>query len=338
MTERSYFWGGLSVGDANIAPYDNDEFSDLWRILFQRNRATQGVIEGHLNELAVTNPSGNDIQMDTGAALVDGKFYEADAAVSDTITTPAVATRVDRVVLRKSWAAQTARFTIITGVEGAGVPAITQNDGVTWDLPIAQVSITTGGTITITDEREYARTPLASEAAPAMFEIETVEGDGTGATLTFANIPSTYKHLMFIGQARFTGALSTAALSIRFNNDTGTNYHIQGVSGSGVTPGAIAAGSVNHIDLSTVPAASGIANYAGQARVMIANYKDTVFFKNVVCEASRMYNTTTTNFNVELNGGMWLNTGAITEIDLYSSTASAGNFATGTKFTLYGLL
>jgi hypothetical protein len=143
---------------------------------------------------------------------------------------------------------------------------------------------------------------------------------------------------MIIGQARFTGAISLAAVSIQFNNDTGNNYHIQGVGGSGSSATAVAAASVDHIDIATAPAGSGTANYAGQLRCDIANYKDTTFFKNIVAAYTRMYDTTTTNFRAALAGGMWLDTSAITEIDLYSSTASAGNFAAGTKFTLYGLL
>ena len=35
MTEKSWFWGGTSPGDASDAPYDDDEMSDIFRKLFQ---------------------------------------------------------------------------------------------------------------------------------------------------------------------------------------------------------------------------------------------------------------------------------------------------------------
>jgi hypothetical protein len=51
---------------------------------------------------------------------------------------------------------RTVRITRIAGIEGAGAPAITQTAGTTWDIPLAQVSITTGGAITLTDQRTFA--------------------------------------------------------------------------------------------------------------------------------------------------------------------------------------
>jgi hypothetical protein len=46
--------------------------------------------------------------------------------------------------------------TRIAGVEGAGsAPNLQQNAGVTWDMPLAQVSITTAGVMTLTDERQF---------------------------------------------------------------------------------------------------------------------------------------------------------------------------------------
>jgi hypothetical protein len=59
------------------------------------------------------------------------------------------------VVLRVAWAAQTVRITRIAGTEGAGLPALTQTPGTTYDVPLASASITTGGAITVTDARAY---------------------------------------------------------------------------------------------------------------------------------------------------------------------------------------
>jgi hypothetical protein len=54
------------------------------------------------------------------------------------------------------------RVTRVAGTEGGGVPAITQSDGTTWDVPLYQATITTGGAITLTDERSFVRTPMAA--------------------------------------------------------------------------------------------------------------------------------------------------------------------------------
>jgi hypothetical protein len=126
----------------------------MYRTLFTRDRANQCVLAGHRNELAVTG-AASPVSVAAGGALVDGKFYDSDAAETVVIPTPAGATRIDRIVLRKDFSAQTVRITRVAGSEGGGAPAITQVDGTTWDVSLAQCSITTGGTITVTDERQF---------------------------------------------------------------------------------------------------------------------------------------------------------------------------------------
>ena len=75
-------------------------WSDLWRQLFSRNRAFEGVVEGVDNELEITG-AVTPISVDTGVAIVDGKKCESDAAETIAIPTPAVDTRVDIITLRK---------------------------------------------------------------------------------------------------------------------------------------------------------------------------------------------------------------------------------------------
>ena len=152
MAESSLPWGGTVTGDAG--PYTDDDWSDMFRKLFMFDRTTQGVLAGYANELIVTGAS-SPVSVDTGAAMVDGKFYESTSVETFTISTPSASTRVDRIVLEKDWTAQTVRLARVDGVEGAGVPALTQSDGSTWQIPIYQVSITTGGVITLTDDRSY---------------------------------------------------------------------------------------------------------------------------------------------------------------------------------------
>lgn len=160
MAEYSMYWGGTVTGDASLAPYSDDEFSDNWRILFQQDRAVDGHIQTYLNKLVVTG-AASPVTVATGSALVDGKMYVNDAPTTVVIPTPAVSTRYDRLVLRKNWVAQTVRLTRIAGVEGAGVPpAVTQIDGTTWDIPLYTVIITIAGAITLVDNRIYAASPL----------------------------------------------------------------------------------------------------------------------------------------------------------------------------------
>ena len=169
MTENSRFWTGTSTGDASEAPYDAP--TEFARVLISLAGAGAiptnlgGVFRGELNVLAVSGAT-SPVAVASGRALAYGNWYENDASLNVAVSTPAVSTRIDRVVLRKSWAAQTVRITLIAGVEGGGAPALVQIAGTTWDTPLAQVSITTGGVITLTDEREFigGQSPLQALA------------------------------------------------------------------------------------------------------------------------------------------------------------------------------
>lgn len=158
MTQTSRFWNGTTLGDATAAPYDADtEFSKVLMSLAGAAAIPtnlSGVFTGELGELAVTG-AATPLSVAAGRSLTWGTWFENDAALPVAIATPATSTRIDRIVVRKDWVAQTVRLVLLPGVEGGAAPALTQVQGTTWDEPIAQASITTGGVVTITDEREY---------------------------------------------------------------------------------------------------------------------------------------------------------------------------------------
>lgn len=163
MTEQSFFWDGLVTGDASLAPYVSDVLSEIFEKMFQKNRTTMGYIEGVLNSFASASV-GSPVVIGSGAALVDGTFYIADAAINVVVPTPVAATRIDRIVLRKDFVNQTVRVARVAGVEGGGAPALTQVDGATWEIPLWQASITTLGVITLTDERHQCMTAIGAGA------------------------------------------------------------------------------------------------------------------------------------------------------------------------------
>lgn len=158
MVERSRFWNATTVGDATEAPYDApDEFSEVLRSVAGAAGITvylSGVFRSELNQL-IGSGTATPFVIGTGRALTHGEWYEADVAVSTVIPSPAGATRIDRIVLRKDWVAQTVRITRIAGVEGGSAPPLVNIDGVTWDQPLYELSITTGGVITATDLRSF---------------------------------------------------------------------------------------------------------------------------------------------------------------------------------------
>lgn len=335
MTEKSWYWPGTTTGDASDAPYDDDEFSDIWRKLFQRDRTLQGIIDGYESELSVSSPSTNVLRVAKGAALVDGKFYEADDVVDKAFATPSVLLRIDRVVLRKDFAAQTVRVAILTGVEGGGVPALTQVDGVTWEIPLAQADITIVPTVTLTNERQNVRTPLAPDIGTTMRKIATVAGDGAITTFDFPTIPTFFDSLLILGTARIDTAVLEANLQLRFNDDSAVNYSWQKLLGSNAAASAIADGSETEIDVGLIPGASADANHVGQFEIRILGHQQAIFYKTLTSLMGHIPNTGPVDFDVGLFTGLWRDTSPITRITLLNS--SGGALVTGVSATLYGL-
>lgn len=150
MAESSQYWSGIA--------YNDDQFSDNWALLHTYDRTVQGVIgtalAAYSGELEVTPSGGANVTMANGAALVDGKIYRNTANIVFTCVAPGAGSNYYTILLRKTWASEDVLATFL-GPSAVAPPAITQTDGVVWDLQIATVEITNLGVITITDTREF---------------------------------------------------------------------------------------------------------------------------------------------------------------------------------------
>lgn len=168
MTEISRPWAGTTVGDAG--PYTAQHWWDVWQAMQAGSGAlcgagNAGVFASVPGCLSVTYSSPNTLHVDAGAAMLDGLYYRSDYTASIHVTSASAGNvRNDRVVVRKQFGgAQTARLALLTGSEAASPgpgtpPAIVQDTlrQTYWDIPLAQISITELGVITVTDERGYA--------------------------------------------------------------------------------------------------------------------------------------------------------------------------------------
>ena len=155
MAEGSIFWTTGGAGDGASA-YTQAQVTDWLRRTFLSNAATEGVLAGYANSLAVSGTS-SPVSVATGAAVVYGFPYENTSAVSLTVPTPTIGTTGHRVVLRANWTARTVRIALVSSSNGVATPpALTQSAGTTWEVSLATLSITTGGVITVTDTRAYA--------------------------------------------------------------------------------------------------------------------------------------------------------------------------------------
>lgn len=159
MAQSSLGFTTDGTGDGTATGYTSAQFQAYMRSLWidDGDLDEQGVIYGQGNGLEVTVTGAGASQVDTGSALVYGIWYENTAAVAVAHTTPLIDTTGWRIVLRASWAAGTVRVTLVESADGvAAIPALTQVAGTTWDIPLAQGTITVGGVVTIaSDDRKY---------------------------------------------------------------------------------------------------------------------------------------------------------------------------------------
>lgn len=159
MSEMSYLWTTGGAGDG-AAEYTRADWQKIIEIIGACH-AGEGAGPNWLDTFGYDAGDPETFIVSAGVAIVDGRPYINSTDV--TITIPAAVgvgnTRIDRVVLRASWSAQTVRLTRIAGVDAAtpSAPAVTQTSGTTYDLLLYQVLVNTSGVLTVTDERAWAR-------------------------------------------------------------------------------------------------------------------------------------------------------------------------------------
>jgi hypothetical protein len=155
VAESSIFWTTDGTGDGG-SEYTQAEVIRWLRQTFIGDNTDEGVLKNYQNELEVTDAGGADVDIASGGAYVYGFPYWSTATVTKTLDTPSGDVRIDRIVLQADWTTQTVRIAVIEGVEGGAAPALTQTDGTTWEIPLAQVQIGTDGDIdSVTDGRVF---------------------------------------------------------------------------------------------------------------------------------------------------------------------------------------
>ncbi len=150
-------------------------------------------------------------------------------------------------------------------------------------------------------------------------------------TLDITGIPATYAHLELWLDAISTNAvaLPSSATNLRFNNDTGSNYHYGAVllDDTYTYVRSVTGSPVGSIIMQQ--AVSSVGETPSAVRIRIMNYASTTSRRSVLYQAS---NITTSRPSGSVGGGAWLNnSAAISTINLSFS----GQFAAATAYSLY---
>jgi hypothetical protein len=320
--EESFYWPGKTLGDATLAPYSASEWTNIWRKMHQADRTTQSVIAGHLNEMLVTNPAGSTIRVASGAALVDGTFYENTANVDFTVSTPASDYYYYRVIIRKNPTLQTTRLALI-GPNASTYPSVSQVDSGLWEVSIARIKVDSAAVITIYEGRRFCGSPLGGKNK--LMEIVLT---AASSIVELGEIPQVYHHLQLVGSGYPTVA-GTHIISAVINGDVGANYDtlITQLKGDSTEDSLVTPGT-DQINL----AIWGLldTNYRSGFVTDFVDYRSSKY-KTIFSRGGEVAlggGITSNNF---LSTNHWKSTGAINKIEVVGIA-----FPVGSTFTLYG--
>ena len=153
------------------------------------------------------------------------------------------------------------------------------------------------------------------------------------ASLTI-NIPSGYKHILFIGSGRLVSSASYGELiKVQFNGDTGSNYVYAYISGNGAGAAIAYNGSdsANHVRFGSFTGSSAAADSVSSFWAFVQNYGSTSFHKNFNSLSNRETDVAGHN-NIEVHTGAWKSNAAIESVTI---TPVAGSFAAGSALSIF---
>lgn len=181
----------------------------------------------------------------------------------------------------------------------------------------------------------YTQSWVGGEPDFGAFEsIATTTLSTATASVTFSNIPQTYKHLQIRILGRTTRAATEATISIQLNSDTGSTWSTHQLSGDGSTTSNSGGGSraYDYTGVCLGVGTSASANIFGVGITDILDYANTNKYKTIRTLTGKDLNG---SGSVGLYSANWQNTAAITTI-LFTDSSS-NNLATNTSIALYGI-
>ena len=149
-------------------------------------------------------------------------------------------------------------------------------------------------------------------------------------TISFTNLPQTYKHL----QIRVVTKINTSgnqSFNLQLNADTGSNYRTHYLIGTGSTVFSSDAGQSTSMSIATAPG-NDASNQFGAAILDILDYNNTNKNKVVRCHSGQFGDSAFRQNR--LASGLWLNTAAVTGVTILTGSP---DMLTGTRVSVYGI-
>lgn len=334
MTEKSYFWDGLSTGHASYAPYNSAEFADFFEIITTPNPTKQGVVPGYLSEL-LPYSNGTSIAISDGAAFLRGRLYVNTATLSWSVTGGAATYGIVYLTLNATTqtiaAAHSSGYASIT----AALAAVTCASATACSIPIGAYKVAVNlSAETWYDLRNFAGIP----AGMSLLQERTSDiGDGAPRYeylyADFRNIPQYYRHLKIIGTCKSSDAATSQIITMTVNSDSSAHYsHFRGTFQNSGTPAAVnyTAGNADSSMQIYTTGDNVLSGYPVPFEIDIPYYRDNLE-KSIVVKCTSLFANTV--HRIDFSTFFWSQVDAINEIKL--------TFDPGTDWTyrisLYGI-
>jgi hypothetical protein len=163
---------------------------------------------------------------------------------------------------------------------------------------------------------------------PTYTPLATVTLGSSASSVTFSNIPATYRDLILVSATTNSNTGAQDAF-LRYNGDTGSNYNL-------VYADISNNGNIISSSLSSVNYQYHFYNYSGTSStintciVQLMDYSATDKHKTV------LHRFGSANNMIGMYASRWASTAAINSVQLY--TFGGPTFQTGSTFSLYGVI
>lgn len=151
----------VTILPVDSVAYAASAWDDLHEDIFSSGYADKAcVVKGRRGAGKNFQVSGvaTPLAVEEGVCYVKGKRVLNSAAASVAVPAPVTNPRIDRIIVKFVFATNAVTIERLAGTEDPAptAPALTQVDGNTWEVSLAQAHVTTGGVITVTNERRWA--------------------------------------------------------------------------------------------------------------------------------------------------------------------------------------
>lgn len=160
--------------------------------------------------------------------------------------------------------------------------------------------------------------------------IFTQTASGSANSITFNNIPQTYTDLQIVISARSTTSSYIDYCTAWYNGDRNSIYTDTYVYASNGGTGSSGDNATTAVNIGAYPAATSGTGVFGSINYYMPNYRSSNYksaMSDFVLDAS--------TYNLGCWATLYSSSNAITSVSFY---AGSGNFASGSTFSLYGIL